>query len=186
MNFMNTATGGFQRLLVSAGNANQGAFAIELYNLPDYDAWLIHWNETTETYDKTYLPDAVDWSAGYVWHTLTVEMNFATHEARAKLNDKDFTAWVHMPEEDSFFYSGSAYDYTSINVNASQGTFNLDNLWLTQAEYDCAEAIADGYGLDLDFNDDCSINLVDFASLAGDWLDCMEPGVGGCQTPWSP
>ena len=51
---------------------------------------------------------------------------------------------------------------------------------------DCDEAIADGYRLVGDFNDDCVIDMLDVASFVSVWLDCIEPGVSGCQTPWLP
>ena len=48
----------------------------------------------------------------------------------------------------------------------------------------CAEAIAAGYGLAGDTNDDCSVNLVDLGSLVGSWLDCVKPDDPTCLKPW--
>ena len=193
VDFKNTApTSSLQRIMFFAGGQymgsfyDQGPFFVEFYNLPAYDAWFSHWNESTSSYDKTYLPGASDWSVGHVWHRLTVEMDYITHTARAKLNDNAFTAWVHMPEKDHYDIAGLAYSYASITTNVLNGTFNFDNYWLTFAGYDCADAITAGHRLAADFNGDCRVNLVDLALLAAGWLDCIEPGGVGCQTPWSP
>ena len=51
---------------------------------------------------------------------------------------------------------------------------------------DCADALADGYGLALDIDDDCDVDIDDLELIVNAWLDCVEPGGSGCQTPWVP
>jgi len=48
----------------------------------------------------------------------------------------------------------------------------------------CSEAIAMGYSLQFDFNDDCKVNIIDFAFFADDWLRCIDPNDANCEQPW--
>ena len=57
-------------------------------------------------------------------------------------------------------------------------------LYESQDPATCAEALAEGYSIVGDFNDDCRIDLVDFSAMATNWLYCNVPGEAGCDTPW--
>ncbi len=48
----------------------------------------------------------------------------------------------------------------------------------------CDEAQLIGYSLDGDCNKDCRVDLDDFAILAGNWLNCIEPDDPNCTHPW--
>lgn len=67
------------------------------------------------------------------------------------------------------------------------------NLWSTSASFPevqltdvagaqptCDEIWETGFGLLSDFNRDCIVNLLDFAVLSYDWLDCTEAGNPAC------
>ena len=56
----------------------------------------------------------------------------------------------------------------------------LSEVQFHRAPVNCAEAIADGLGLDMDFNTDCYVDLSDFAVLAEDWLKCNNPEDSNC------
>jgi len=49
---------------------------------------------------------------------------------------------------------------------------------------DCADAIAKGYGLVTDLNDDCYVNWSDFTLFAQNWLRCTDPQDQNCERPW--
>lgn len=51
---------------------------------------------------------------------------------------------------------------------------------------DCAEALAEGYGLVADLNSDCYVEWADFGVFASQWQQCMDPTDTGCDTPWVP
>ena len=48
----------------------------------------------------------------------------------------------------------------------------------------CAEAIADGYGLPGDANNDCTVGFDDILLSVSDWLKCVEPDDPDCLKPW--
>ena len=49
---------------------------------------------------------------------------------------------------------------------------------------DCAEAILAGYSLDMDFNDDCYVDMGDLAVFLADWLRCNLPIDPNCEWPF--
>lgn len=49
---------------------------------------------------------------------------------------------------------------------------------------DCYETIALGFGSKFDVDNNCQVNLTDFASFAEQWLNCFNPEDTSCQTPW--
>ena len=48
----------------------------------------------------------------------------------------------------------------------------------------CAEVLAMGHSIQVDLNDDCYVNLADFAIFAAQWLDCIDPTDASCAKPW--
>ena len=68
--------------------------------------------------------------------------------------------------------TGSNYDLDYIKV------------WIDGVPTDCSGAKELGY-LKGDINGDCKVDLQDLQDMAGQWLDCIDPGVSGCDTPWS-
>jgi hypothetical protein len=51
----------------------------------------------------------------------------------------------------------------------------------------CSEAMDMGYGADgadADINKDCHHDFYDFASIAQDWLKCVDPANANCAKPW--
>jgi hypothetical protein len=52
------------------------------------------------------------------------------------------------------------------------------------AGYDDFYAIRENSGGFGDFNSDCIVNFADFAYLAADWGDCVDPADSSCSKPW--
>lgn len=49
---------------------------------------------------------------------------------------------------------------------------------------DCEAAIVKGYRSEGDFNNNCRVDMADFAEFASMWLDCIDPDDGNCSRPW--
>ena len=56
--------------------------------------------------------------------------------------------------------------------------------WLGPEPMSCIQAIYNGYGLDLDFNNDCYVDMLDLTLLFQNWMSCIEPGDPSCTQPW--
>ena len=68
-------------------------------------------------------------------------------------------------------------------------TLPLEEVGLSEVRFfiqpaSCAEARASGYQTPGDLNDDCYVNLLDFALISEDWQQCMDPQDPACQQPW--
>ena len=48
---------------------------------------------------------------------------------------------------------------------------------MAEVPIDCDAAIAAGYLLEGDINEDCYVNFIDFAMFAEQWLDCIDPNL---------
>ena len=134
VDFQNTAsTTGIRRLLIDVGNlyggANQGAVHLEFMNTMG-GGFFEHYDTATSSYVTTYLSNGGEFSDGQ-WHTATVEMDFATHTVRGKLDNYAFTNWIAMPNADHPAISGPAYSYDRVKLVAAAGIFNFDNVSLT-------------------------------------------------------
>ena len=92
-------------------------------------------------------------------------------------------------------YSGTGwdggFDISSIWLGGGWGcapagydTFSITPGLPDEAPIDCETAIVRGYGWDTDLNQDCSVDLLDYALLAQKWLMCIEPTDQNCQKPW--
>jgi len=55
---------------------------------------------------------------------------------------------------------------------------------MTSTPVNCADAIGKGYSLSYDLDNDCRINLSDFALIAAKWFECIDPVNSKCSTPW--
>ena len=49
---------------------------------------------------------------------------------------------------------------------------------------DCDEVTQLGFSITGDINTDCRVNLLDFAAVAADWLECIVPTDDNCSKPW--
>lgn len=92
-------------------------------------------------------------------------------------------------------YSGTGwdggFDISSIWLGGGWGcapagydTFSITPGLPDEAPIDCETAIVRGYGWDTDLNQDCSVDLLDYALFAQKWLMCIEPTDQNCQKPW--
>lgn len=48
----------------------------------------------------------------------------------------------------------------------------------------CIDAVARGYTMDTDFNDDCMVDFYDFAEFALNWARCNNPADANCSQNW--
>lgn len=48
----------------------------------------------------------------------------------------------------------------------------------------CADAIGKGYAPAYDLNSDCKVNFGDFAIVAENWFECIDPANSNCSKPW--
>ena len=61
------------------------------------------------------------------------------------------------------------------------GYFQIDYIaWNQEAPTTCEGVFSKGFGSAIDINQDCYVNLVDFAGLATDWLFCNNPDDDDC------
>lgn len=82
--------------------------------------------------------------------------------------------------------------------DADTSSFSLPNRWNSGANVqdftalrawynppaDCAAAIAMGFKNYFDVNNDCYVNLKDFAQFAENWMTCINPADSSCSKPW--
>ena len=134
VDFQNTAAEpdtGRRRMMIDLGSlyggAYQGAAHLEFNGAVGF---LEHYNTATSSYVLTYLPNGGEFGNG-LWHTATVEMDFATHTVRGKLDNYAFTNWIAMPNADHPGIPGPAFSYDRIKLVAAAGIFNFDNVNLT-------------------------------------------------------
>lgn len=74
-----------------------------------------------------------------------------------------------------------------VNTTYSSSVMNLSEIKFSSGAPDtCEEVLNLGFEIVYDYNDDCKVDFADFAVFAGSWLDCLEPGVAGCDEPWLP
>ena len=78
--------------------------------------------------------------------------------------DSNYESWNWLPNPQTI-------QWQSLNI-------------ISDAQESCATVIDAGLGLDSDFNEDCYVNLKDFAYFAKDWARCMDPNDPNCETPW--
>lgn len=81
--------------------------------------------------------------------------------------------------------SGSDFAGLGLSVAVDTATnVHTDNWRLTLGNHPCDGCVVDIAVEDGDLNDDCDINLVDFAIMAGNYLECfLYPE---CVTIWPP
>ncbi len=63
------------------------------------------------------------------------------------------------------------------------GTYSLIVSFEIDVPVDCADVYARGFGYATDINEDCSVDLNDFALMAAEWLFCNDPLDAFCTNP---
>lgn len=101
-------------------------------------------------------------------------------EIRSKNNTWTFDWYDNVPDFESVSISCSWTGWGGV----SNPVFRADNIEAIGIS-NCADAIDAGYGLLADINNDCHVNLFDYALLAMDWMEDADP-VTGDQHPWEP
>ena len=87
-------------------------------------------------------------------------------------------------------------------TNGLLDSTGLSEIQFTTSDFTCADALAEGYGITVDLNTDCRVDLEDlrimasdwitlytlpdFGQLSQDWLRCVDPVDPGCEHPWLP
>lgn len=92
--------------------------------------------------------------------------------------DKDRNKYLGIQLKNNFWADASGYEhiyFDNIVLGVEKGS-NVPS--------DCAQAIAWGYTLPMDFSGNCIVDLADLAIFAADWLECIIPGNPSCDQPW--
>lgn len=55
---------------------------------------------------------------------------------------------------------------------------------VTPVPTNCTEVWAGAYGIEADFDNDCDVDLADFALFQSSWLRCNDPTGTNCEEPW--
>ena len=76
-----------------------------------------------------------------------------------------------------------------LKLSIDDGVYGIDNpivkeVTIQAVNASCEKVIADGHGMVADVNNDCYVNIEDFAAIAAAWLECNMPGVDGCTNPY--
>ncbi|OHB53040.1 MAG: hypothetical protein A2Y07_06475 [Planctomycetes bacterium GWF2_50_10] len=70
------------------------------------------------------------------------------------------------------------------DVRLSDKAIDVPQMLITPPPSSCLEVQQRGFGLALDLNADCSVDLKDFAIISRSWLTCNVPGQTGCLQNW--
>ena len=76
-----------------------------------------------------------------------------------------------------------------LQLSINDGVYGVEipivkEVTIDAANATCDKVIADGHGMVADVNNDCYVNIEDFAAIAAAWLECNMPGVDGCTNPY--
>ena len=121
----------------------------------------------------------VKWSDDAINHIWKLEINqvhgsgSGTYSATGLTDIGGVTQWAHSSRQ--------------VTLSGGLGDNYIDDfeVYQTTAPDTCAEAIADGHSPKYDLNDDCYVDLADFAIFASEWAYCMEPTNDNCSEPWN-
>jgi hypothetical protein len=96
--------------------------------------------------------------------------------------------WSNLKETDTVRYVRfyAEYDYWNWSFHRYNATGLGQVRFYQKGITDCEQAIALGYRLAGDYNNDCYVNLKDLADLCSKWLNCMAPENPACSHPWIP
>ena len=118
------------------------------------------------------------------WHKIQIEFD---HTAGLDLTGQ-YTLYVDDVSRgtvamDSFPGEKSrSFTYAS---SSTAGIKYIDDIKLSDgAPETCVEALRKGYDLSGDVNKDCYVNLVDYAMIAEDWMECNDPENDNCLGNW--
>ena len=94
-------------------------------------------------------------------------------------------------------FGGVEAKYVVITLkNGREGTYARGNLGLDNMDFGLSEVRFRGYPapafcgdfgteyLDTDVSRDCYVNLIDFAMIADEWLNCSDPANAQCDQYW--
>ena len=121
------------------------------------------------------------------WYHCVVDFDLAVASPTFTVNIYDEFAVAQITP-----VTGSAAGITALN--AFQGMTGISGMtpadaiawydvidFLPLAPTACAQALAVGYGLEGDLNDDCVIDELDLMKITDDWLRCIDPADERCE-----
>ncbi len=178
---------------------------------PDANDWWINISTKTEDASSTPLLTSVhnvmdhesyDWGCGNdAWQAQIndAQGNLVWGPVGENLGTEYWGGGGVNSKEAARLETNPAATVTGANfVDADTSSFGLPNRWnssesiqdfsIVRAWYnppaDCAAAIAMGFKNYFDVNNDCYVNLKDFAQFAENWMDCINPADSSCSKPW--
>ena len=132
------------------------------------------------TADGQGSPVAFDTSSDFV----TYKIEYSNSTATAELYYHNGTNWVYL------ISSSTGANFTMNHIDLFRfgqdsgiysGRFQIDYIaWNQSAPTNCAEVFAKGFGNPMDLNQDCYVDLQDYALLAANWLFCNNPADEEC------
>ena len=120
--------------------------------------------------------------ADTTWYDVRLTVDGLSVHAEFRESDVGGTWWdITMGTADAGFAPNYVGIYGSRGAQTSIDDVVTASDMIPQT---CAEAIAMGYGLDMDLTDDCYVNLDDLALFVVDWLRCDDPEDPSCEPLW--
>ena len=90
---------------------------------------------------------------------------------------------VFVSGTDHYVYDGITLSAAISNTYLSNGTHFTAAVGGSEPQ-NCVAVWEGGYGISADLDQNCRVNLADFAKLAEDWMRCNVPTAGLCEKPW--
>ncbi|OHB49648.1 MAG: hypothetical protein A2Y10_05670 [Planctomycetes bacterium GWF2_41_51] len=198
-----------------------GSYVVRIRNVSSYPRLYISKEiGTSEICDLGFIT-ASDFSNNE-WYHLSCDVNnnsdgsVSLNAILTKSNDGQHIAELSVTDDGTI--AGSAYTQGDVGVHSVMSTgyyTKYDNLMVFRSTERnlCEQAIAYGYGIQSDLNDNCyvdvsdldvlvqnwletddnlfvdlsgdgQINFVDFSLFLQGWLECVHPEDGNCSKPW--
>lgn len=117
-----------------------------------------------------------------VWYTYTVDVNGNNIHAQIAERGSIFVE-AEINAVDTRLVKGSVGVYSAMN---SSNYSEFDNVIVDGNTDLTCEMVLGAYALTADMNQDCYVDLKDFAVMAEDWAKCIDAGDPTCIQPWNP
>ena len=129
------------------------------------------------------------------WYKIVVDFNVPGQTYELNITSEDGTLLAKetgsvdspMAKVDGF----TMYNNTTGAGASGVGQQGLAHMVVDNVRFDseppvtCEEMLAAVGAITGDVNEDCYVDMADFKIMADTWLDCIIPGVGGCDSPWT-
>jgi WD40 repeat protein len=170
--------GVLQRVFINVGGGTIGTLTLDdaiVINPVDGSLWMVTCNTTVSESRYVYRVDVAN----------ATLISGTDYIANATLE-------ISLPALDGMYNVGVnsiafSPDGKLLAIGSPSGR-DMIHLFSTEAfsaaPVNCADAIGKGYAPAYDLNSDCKVNFGDFAIVAQDWFECIDPANTGCSTPW--